>query len=321
MYKVVVIGGGTGQGNLLRGFKDRKDVEISAIVTVADDGGGSGKIMLEMQSLPIGDVRNCLLSLSHMDELTEKLMNHRFTYGSLKGQSFGNLFLLALSEIYGDFENAINCAGKILSSSGVVIPASLKPIRLMATLSDETVVVGESRIAEICSMQNAHISKMEIIPENASATLAAVEKISSADMIIIGPGSIYTSIIPNLLIKDIRDAIKYNLNAEIVYISNIMTEKGESENLDLLGHIKEIIKYLSTPDYVIINTDSIPYDAALNYAAEGKRIILPEIHDIEKISSSGIKPITGKIIKRASNGSIVHDGDKVADIIIEILQK
>ncbi|MGB5823739.1 MAG: gluconeogenesis factor YvcK family protein, partial [Proteocatella sp.] len=228
--KVVVLGGGTGQGNLLRGLKKYTEY-LSAIVTVADDGGGSGLIRAENRMLPPGDIRNCLISLSNMDPIMEKLMNHRFESGSLKNQSFGNLFLLALYEIFGDFEKAVDHISDMIGVKGSVIPSTNEQIRLVAHLQNGSVAVGESNIAPYCITEKTSIRKLELMPSKPRATQKALERISQADIIVIGPGSLYTSIIANLIIPEIAEAI-INSSAKKIFICNIMTEHGETDSLD-----------------------------------------------------------------------------------------
>lgn len=317
--RIVVLGGGTGQGNLLRGLKKHEKIDLTAIVAVSDDGGGSGTIRNEMKMLPPGDIRNCLLSLSNMDPAMEKLMNHRFAYGSLKGQNFGNLFLLALNEIFGDFQIAIDQVSEMISVKGKVLPASLEPLRLMATLENGNVVIGESLISKTCLEQNTHVKKIEIIPERPEATREVISHIDRADIIVVGPGSLYTSLMPNLLIPAIKQAILES-EAQKVYICNLMTENGETDNLTIYDHVHIIQKALEYQlNYAVINTTDISERIQRNYDKEEKRLLYPSAEDIQKINEIGVQTIVGDFSKETEYGAIMHDSEKVADIVLKLL--
>ncbi|MFC4803805.1 gluconeogenesis factor YvcK family protein [Filifactor villosus] len=318
--KVVVLGGGTGQGNLLRGFKNKDDVDLTAVVAVSDDGGGSGTIRTEMRMLPPGDIRNCLISLSNMDPTMEKLMNHRFAYGSLKGQNFGNLFILALNEIFGDFQIAIDQVSEMISVRGKVLPASPEMIRLMAVLENDNVVIGESQIARTCLEQSTHVKKIEIIPEKPEATAQVLEHIQEADIIIIGPGSLYTSLLPNLLIPEIKEAILKS-SAKKVYICNLMTENGETDHLDIYQHVELIQKTLDYHlQYVVINTSPISAEIQHNYDREQKTILYPAAEDIRRMNEIGVQSIRGEFAVETDYGAMMHDSDKVVRTILKLLQ-
>lgn len=319
--RIVVLGGGTGQGNLLRGFKKHEKIDLTAVVAVSDDGGGSGTIRTEMKMLPPGDIRNCLISLSNMDPTMEKLMNHRFAYGSLKGQNFGNLFLLALNEIFGDFQIAIDQVSEMISVKGKVLPASPEPLRLMATLENGNVVVGESQIAKTCLEQNTHLKKIEIIPEHPLATEKVIRQIEKADIIIVGPGSLYTSLMPNLLIPDINRVI-LSSKAQKVYICNLMTENGETDNLTIYDHVNLIQKTLHYQlQYVVINTADISEKIQENYDREEKTILYPSTEDIQRINEIGVQTILGHFAKETEYGAIMHDSEQVAHVVLQLLEK
>lgn len=319
--KIVVLGGGTGQGNLLRGLKQEEEFDLTAIVAVSDDGGGSGTIRTEMKMLPPGDIRNCLISLSNMDPTMEKLMNHRFRYGSLKNQNFGNLFLLALNEIFGDFQIAIDQVSEMISVKGKVVPATLVEIRLVSTLANGNVVIGESAIGPTCLTQQSKIEKMEIIPRNPEANPIAINKIHEADLIVIGPGSLYTSLIPNLLIPEIQLAIKESKVPKI-YICNLMTENGETHHLNIYQHVQVLQEIMDCRlDYVVLNNHSISKEAKDNYRREEKRFLYAQIEDIVKINQLGIQTIRGDFVIETEYGAIMHDSEKVSKIISSILKK
>ena len=263
--KITVIGGGTGQANLLRGLKNY-NIDLTAVVTMADDGGGSGKLRQEIGMLPPGDIRNCIIALSDIEPAMETLMQHRFKEGSLKGQSFGNLFLAALNEIYGDFELAISKISEILAVRGRVLPVTLEDIHLVAKLANGNLVNGESNIAQECINQSTRIDKILLRPSNVDAFPEVIDRINNSDIIVLGPGSLYTSIIPNLLVADVAKAI-YESKAVKIYVSNIMTEYGETTGYSIYNHMKAILDHSIFPiiDKVIINKKDIPGNILQKY--------------------------------------------------------
>lgn len=316
---IVVLGGGTGQGNLLRGLKKHTE-SLSAIVTVADDGGGSGLIRAENRMLPPGDIRNCLVSLSNMDPIMEKLMSHRFESGSLKNQSFGNLFLLALYEIFGDFEKAVDHISDMIGVKGSVIPSTNEQVRLVATLDNGNVAIGESNIAPSCITQKTFIKKLELIPSKPSASCKAVERIADADIIVIGPGSLYTSIIANLIIPDISEAI-INSRAKKVFICNIMSEEGETDRFDCYGHLEKITDHVKNLkiDYMLINNKIIESDILERYDREHKHPVYVDDSQRAKIRELGVQIIEDNLLRVSETGQIMHDSEKVARILLDIL--
>lgn len=316
--KIVVIGGGTGQGNLLKGLKDFAE-DITAIVTVADDGGGSGLIRNENRMLPPGDIRNCLMALSNTDELTEKLIKHRFESGSIKNQSFGNLLILAYYEIFGDFEKSINYVGKIIGAKGRVVPSTMEHIRLVAKLKNENVAIGESNIASMAIAQKTEIESLELLPSHPKATESAVEAIKNADLVIIGPGSLYTSIIANLLIPDIATALEIS-KAEKVFICNIMSEHGETDNLDAFGHYSVLKKYIPDVklDYVFVNTKEVTGDIKEQYNLENKHRVIFDNEQSEKFEKENVRVISGDFVKIVGNVHIVHDSISVSKEIVKL---
>lgn len=317
--KVVVLGGGTGQGNLLRGLKKYTEY-LSAIVTVADDGGGSGVIRSENRMLPPGDIRNCLISLSNMDPIMEKLMNHRFESGSLKNQSFGNLFLLALYEIFGDFEKAVDHISDMIGVKGSVIPSTNEQIRLVANLENGSVAIGESNIAPYCIIEKTHIKKLELMPSKPRATQKALERISQADIIVIGPGSLYTSIIANLIIPEIAEAI-IKSSAKKVFICNIMSEQGETDELDCFGHIKKIFDHVKDLDidYMLINNKAVEPSILKRYEQEKKTPVL--IDDVQRasIKAMGVDIIEDNFLVISELNQIMHNSEKVAKVLLDII--
>lgn len=316
--KVVVLGGGTGQGNLLGGLK-KYTQNITAIVTVADDGGGSGLIRNENRMLPPGDIRNCLIALADMDDLTEKLMRHRFESGSIRNQSFGNLLILAYFEIFGDFEKSINYVGESIGARGKVVPSTREQIRLVANLENENVAIGESNIAAMAIAQKTEIKNLELLPSSPKATQTAVDAILDAEIVVVGPGSLYTSIIANLLIPDIAQAIIQS-KAKKVFISNIMSEHGETDNLDALNHLLKILQH--TPliqfDYIIVNTKPVEGEVLAQYEGELKFMVNFDDAQKQKLEEMGIQVICGDFVKITDIGHIVHDNEKLSQAIMSI---
>ena len=239
--KVVVIGGGTGLSTMLRGLKQYTS-HITAIVTVGDDGGGSGKLREDLGMLPPGDIRNCILALADTEPLMEDLLQYRFTEGSLKGQCFGNLFLAAMAGISENFEDAVQKMSSVLAVKGKVLPVTLDDMKLIAELENGEIIEGESKIPSEVIFRNTRIKKIAIKPIDAKPLEEAIKAINNADVIIMGPGSLYTSIIPNLLVKGIPEAICKS-PAKKVYISNVMTQPGETDGFKVSNHLKVLMDY------------------------------------------------------------------------------
>lgn len=316
--KIVVLGGGTGQGNLLRGLKEFTD-KITAIVTVADDGGGSGLIRNENRMLPPGDIRNCLIALSDTDPLTEQLIRHRFESGSIKNQSFGNLLILAYYEIFGDFERSINYVGQRIGARGTVIPSTREHIRLVANLENDNVAIGESNIAAMAIAQRTEVRDLELLPTAPKATQSAISAILEADTVVIGPGSLYTSIIANLLIPEIADSIIQS-KAKKIFISNIMSEHGETDGLDVWGHYEKIKKHVPKIgfDYIFVNDEEIVGEVQKKYEEEFKFQVRFDDRQAELFEKEGIRVVAGNFVKITEIGHIVHDSIKVSEEIVKL---
>lgn len=253
--KLVAIGGGTGLPAVLRGMKDFT-VNITAVVTVADDGGSSGKLRSQFGILPPGDIRNCLVALSDSEPLLEKLFQYRFEHGEgLSGHNFGNLFILALTETTGDFYQAVRESSQVLAVRGRVIPSSLDHVRLKAELADGTMVVGESAIGRAVSP----IRRVFLDPPAAHPVEDALQAVADADVIVLGPGSLYTSIIPNLLVPGMADALRRS-PAIKVYVCNIMTQPGETDGYTASAHVRALIEHVGYGciDHVVVNTGAVP---------------------------------------------------------------
>jgi uncharacterized cofD-like protein len=280
--KIVVIGGGTGLSVLLKGLK-KITSKLTAIVTVSDDGGSSGRLRAELGVLPPGDIRSCLVALAETETLMDKIFQHRFGQGdSIKGHNLGNLLLVAMTEITGDFVSAIKEVSKVLKVRGQVVPVTLEPIRLAAVMADGTIVEGETSIREYpCS-----IEKLKLIPEDCHSMPAALEAIADADAVIMGPGSLYSSIIPNLLVNGVAGSISQS-KAKKIFICNIMTELGETDGFTAADHLRCLLDYVDRDiiEYVIVNTGHIDTDRLNRYQKEQAVPVKPES---EKIQSMGL---------------------------------
>lgn len=313
--KIVAIGGGTGLSTMLRGLKYYTS-NITAIVTVADDGGGSGDLREDLGMLPPGDIRNCILALADTEPLMEELLQYRFKDGRLKNQSFGNLFLAAMDGISNNFEEAVHKMSSVLAVTGKVMPVTLDNVILKAKLKNGAIVEGESNIPEEAIRQNSCIDKVFIEPKNARALKEAVESIIEADAIILGPGSLYTSVIPNLLVKDISNALQQT-KAVKLYVSNIMTQPGETDGFAVEDHIKAIFKHAGNDiiDYVIINVGKIDEKLEGKYKEEEAHLVTI---DEDEVRNLNVNIIEGDFIK-IKNGLIRHNSEKLASILIETI--
>ncbi|MEB3299551.1 MAG: gluconeogenesis factor YvcK family protein [Candidatus Sericytochromatia bacterium] len=286
--KLVAIGGGTGLASLLRGLKVHSD-HITAVVAMTDDGGSSGRLRSELGVLPPGDVRNCLLALAGEEKLMADLFAYRFETGGLGGHSFGNLFLTALSELTGDLEQAIQAASRVLAVRGQVLPATLAELTLAARLEDGTEVRGESAISASASPVN----RIWCEPHDPAALPEAIRAIREAEAIILGPGSLYTSIVPNLLIPEILSEIKHS-KAPRIYICNVMTQPGETDGYSVADHVAALqaIGGRELFDWVLVN-EELPHVLLEAYRAKGQN---PVRLDRGALDALGVKPLVGKLI-------------------------
>lgn len=315
--RIVVLGGGTGLSVLLRGLK-KYTSNITAIVTVADDGGGSGVLREELGMLPPGDIRNCILALADTEPTMEKVLRYRFQEGSLKGQSFGNLFIAAMNDIYGDFNKAIKEMGNVLAVKGKVLPMTIENIKLIAELEDGTVVEGESEIPEKNRELGGRIKRIYIDHENPEPLEESLVEIRNADCIVLGPGSLYTSVIPNLLVRGIVSEIK-DSRASKVYIGNIMTQPGETDGYSLYDHIESIVDHSSSGiiDYVVANIGEIPEEMMKKYSEDGSEQVRISRDDEKRIKKDGIVLIKDNLIE-SDKESIRHDSVTLSQLIAKI---
>ena len=335
--RVVAIGGGTGLSTLLRGLKrfvaapagsppladshcadDRalKCIisDLAAVVTVTDDGGSSGRLREDFKMLPPGDVRNCMVALSEDEHLLSKLFRFRFGSGDLSGHSFGNLFVAALSSITGDFAQAVQMSSQILATRGRIYPATNVNVTLAARMDNGTIVEGETNI----TASPHRIAELMMRPPDADPLPETIEAIANADLITLGPGSLYTSVITNLLVRGIPEALA-GARATRVYVCNLMTQANESLDLTAAQHIEKILKHTGATrlpifDYALINTAPISPVALDRYAAEGQRPI--EV-DLARVRALGVEPVTGSFVFE-DDLLLRHDYDRVAEAVLEL---
>lgn len=310
---ITVVGGGTGLSTLLRGMKYITN-NCTAVVTTADDGGSSGRLRKELSIIPPGDLRNCLTALADREPLMERLMQYRFEGdSSLAGHCFGNLFIAAMAEVEGGMEAGLNATSQILKVRGRVIPSTLSNIQLQAEMFDGTLVTGESQIPKI----RKRIKKMRMLPKDAPATSGAIDAILNADVLILGPGSLYTSVIPNLLVDGIREAIIAS-KAVKIYICNVMTQPGETDGYGAYDHVKALIDHAGEQflDYVIVNNQDISVEQLQQYNAEGS---MPITADIDLIRELGINVIPAHLISKKD--LVRHDSGKLARVIIALIYR
>ena len=315
--KIVVIGGGTGLSVLLQGLK-KYTSNITAIVTVADDGGGSGVLREDLGMLPPGDIRACILALANTGESMENLLQYRFTEGGLKGQNFGNLLLAAMNDIHGSFELAIKELSNVLAVTGQVIPMTLEDVKLSALLANGDIAKGESEIPNICIEKNTRIDKMFTEPKYCHPLDDGLEAIEGADLIVLGPGSLYTSVIPNLLMVGMVEAI-YNSKAPVAYIANVMTQPGETSNYTVSDHANAILYHGRDGmlDYVIANVEGASEDTLKRYNIDGAELVKANKKDKEYLESLGIELVTDDLID-IKKDYIRHDSIRLSQILVDL---
>jgi len=313
--KIVAIGGGTGLSTMLRGLKMYSS-NITAVVTVADDGGGSGILRQDLGMLPPGDIRNCVLALADTEPTMEKLLQYRFQDGMLKGQSFGNLFLAAMHGISSSFEEAVHKMSSVLAVTGKVLPVTLDDVTLFAELEDGFVISGESKITKHGGVNKSRIKRVYLEPRGVKPLQDVIDAIAEADAIVLGPGSLYTSIIPNLLVGDICETIKKS-SAIRIYVCNVMTQPGESDGYSVYDHIRAIEdhSFKGIIGCCIVNNSQVPEELKKRYREDGAELVAI---DSEIIERNGIKVISGDFAS-VSNNLIRHNPKKLAETIIEFV--
>lgn len=315
--KIVVIGGGTGLSTMLRGLKYYTS-NITAIVTVGDDGGGSGDLREDLGMLPPGDIRNCILALADTEPLMHDLLQYRFQDGRLKNQSFGNLFLAAMAGISDNFEDAVQKMSSVLAVTGKVVPVTLDDMQLVAILENGETVCGESQIPEEVIKQNSKIKRLMINPEDAEPLPEALQAIREADAVVIGPGSLYTSVVSNLLVKKMSTAVRRS-DALKIYISNIMTQPGETDDFTVSDHLKIIRKYggRDIVDCVIANSGQLADEVKEQYLEDNS---IPVKVDEKEIKDLGVDLVLSNIAK-VKNNAVKHDSEKLAEVLIDTVME
>ncbi len=312
--RIVVIGGGSGQSVLLHGLKEYTS-NLTAIVTVADSGGSSGRLRDTFDILPPGDIRNCLVALSDVEPLVRDLFQYRFSKDvpELGGHSFGNLFLTALTQVTGDFEKAIKAASEVLATRGRVLPSTFEKISLVAEYVDGSVVKGEAEIPKAAKP----IKRVFLEPKDPAACEEALAAIREADVILLGPGSLYTSIMPNLLVRNIGKALM-QASVPKVYICNVMTQKGETDNYTVYDHIRAIVDHAGrgVVTHCIVNNITIPHDALDKYAEEGAKEV--KLGDVSGISELGVEVVFGNVID--ISGVIRHNPHKIYHLVMDLIK-
>jgi uncharacterized cofD-like protein len=322
-FRIVALGGGTGLSTLLRGLKEhvvrrpdelataeRPISDLAAIVTVTDDGGSSGRLRRENRILPPGDIRNCMVALSKDEALMGRLFQYRFHAGrGLTGHNFGNLFLAALTHVTGDFIEAIRVTSKVLAIRGRIFPSTLSNVHLVAILENGRVVHGETRI----SSSRARIKRLSLSPSRVRPLPAAIEAIDHADLILLGPGSLYTSVLPNLLIPDIAAAIARS-KAPRVYVANLMTQPGETTGYGLADHVCAIQKHVPRRviDCIIANRQVVSPEVARRYRAEGAA---PVDVDLPALGNLGCRVILDDLVEE--HGVLRHNTERLSELLLE----
>ena len=310
--KVVTIGGGTGLSVLLRGLK-KYPLEITAVVTVADDGGSSGKIRSDMNIPSPGDIRNVIAALSDVEPYLEKMFQYRFDSGEVKGHPVGNLMIAAMTDIHGDFSTAVKVMSRILNVRGTVLPTTNDIATLNAVLSDGEIIRGESSITKAGGV----IDHVYITPSRVKPNEDVLKAIEEADYIIMGPGSLYTSIIPNLVISKVSEKIRES-NAKKIYVCNVMTQHGETDNYTVSDHIVAINKHVEENIFDLVIANSREFDDSIlsKYHKEKQE---PVKIDQDKIKELGIKLIKNNDVGIVDNNTIRHNADKVSELIYDYI--
>ncbi|MEA2204057.1 MAG: hypothetical protein QOE77_833 [Blastocatellia bacterium] len=318
--KLVAIGGGTGLSTLLAGLKKLVGSDhtsapletLSAIVTVSDDGGSSGRLRDELQMLPPGDIRNCMIALSEDSTLLSRLFRYRFRgSGELGGHSFGNLFLAALTEVTGDFVEAVRLSSEVLASKGHIFPATINDIRLIAELEDGTEVHGETQI----TASRAPIKRLRLEPEQCLPLPEALSAIRAADVITVGPGSLYTSILPNLLVSRVADSIG-NSDATKIFVCNLMTQPGETDGYTAAQHLETVREYAPQMhfDFVVVNDRKITAEQAARYAADGAQQIGDEDIVLDSACANVTELVRADLLD--DDEKVRHNSERLARVVM-----
>jgi uncharacterized cofD-like protein len=318
--RIVALGGGTGLSTVLRGLKQhvargkkeqsqRPIADLAAVVTVTDDGGSSGRLRRDYRVLPPGDIRNCMVALSKDEHLLGQLFQYRFPAGrGLAGHSFGNLFLTALTNVTGDFPEAVRVSGQVLAIRGRIFPSTAQNVTLEAELEDGNTVAGETNI----SKSRKRICRVRLVPRRVRPVPEALEAIRAADLILIGPGSLYTSIIPNLLVEQVTEAILH-ARATCVYIANLMTQPGETENYSVADHVRAIYEHTRNGlfDFVVINRSRVTPRLLRRYEAQRAEPVDPSLKELARMR---LKYVTADLLHQ--DGVIRHDQARLTNLLL-----
>ena len=319
--RVVAIGGGTGLSTLLHGLKhyvarrrqetDRHPIsDLAAVVTVTDDGGSSGRLRREYRVLPPGDIRNCMVALSQDEALLGRLFQYRFHSGrGLRGHSFGNLFLTALTHVTGDFAEAVRVSGEVLAIRGRIFPTTIENVSLEAVMTNGNIVKGETRIAK----SGKKIRRLRLQPRRVRPLPEVLEAIAHAELILIGPGSLYTSIIPNLLVSGVAEAIESS-SATRVYIANLMTQPGETDGYSLADHVRAIYSHTRRKlfDWVVASSQPVSQEVARRYRSSGAEPVRVDLAELQRM---GLRCLLDNLL--AEHGVVRHDAASLSHLLIE----
>ncbi len=313
---IVVLGGGTGLASLLTGLKCFTR-NITAVVTVTDEGGSSGRLRQEWGLLPPGDIRNCVVALAENDNELSQILDFRFDKGELKGHSLGNLILLAVTELAGDFRLGVDKMNNLLAIRGRVVPMTTEPVSLAARTCSGDMVRGELRISRIGS----EIEEIWLEPRDANPEREVLRAIEEADLIVLGPGSLFTSVIPNLLLEKVSDRL-CSSRVPVVYVSNLMTQPGETDDFNILDHINWISRSMGrNPDSVIVNDGIIPEDVLSIYNEQGASPLYLDNGQVRDLETKGISVIGAELFKISEEGVLRHNGLSLSEILMKICRE
>ena len=323
--KVVAIGGGTGLSTVLRGLKlylreitypsgpHAKISRLTAVVTVTDEGGSSGRLRREFRILPPGDIRNCMVALAEDEKLLTQLFNYRFPTGrGLRGHSFGNLFLAALTHLTRDFAKAVRVSSEVLAIRGDIFPSTLSDVRLQAEQLDGNIIYGESRITKT----RIPIKRLHIVPSHCRPLRETLTALEQADLITVGPGSLYTSLIPNLLVRGIPEQIARS-RALKVYICNLMTQPGESRGYSAVDHVRALHEHAGRKlfDVMILNSRPVSSSLRRRYAADGAA---PVVNDLAEVRALGVLPVLADVL--VEDRVARHDSHRLAKLLLKLVE-
>ncbi len=318
--KIVIIGGGTGLSVLLRGLKNITE-DLNAVVNMVDDGGSTGILRKDLGMLPPGDLRSCILSMSNTTELLEQLMGYRFDKGSLSGQSLGNLMMAALDDITGGMDNALGACAAIFNITGKVYAVTLEDIGLVAELKNGATVRGESKIPKAAIEMNSPIHRVNLYPERPRAFRKVIEVIEAADLILVGPGSLYTSVLPALLVSGVKESILRS-KGKCVYISNVMTQPGETDGYSVGDHVRAIYDHLEDPifDAILVSHTHLDEEERKPYEKEGALPILYTEGDREYFRDLDVEILEDNFTE-VIQGYVRHDYTKVSQRLVDYIKE